>query len=93
MSIVGKSEVRVDAFDKATGRTKYYEDRMPSGALYARIKHSEIAHGYVKSIDTSAAEAIEGVVKVLTCRTLPSRRQVTRGPWTPGIRILRTGTC
>ena len=49
MSIVGKSEVRVDAFDKATGRTKYYEDRMPSGALYARIKHSEIAHGYVKS--------------------------------------------
>ena len=61
MSIVGKSEVRVDAFDKATGRTKYYEDRMPSGALYARIKHSEIAHGYVKSIDTSAAEAIEGV--------------------------------
>ena len=96
MSIVGKSEVRVDAFDKATGRTKYYEDRMPSGALYARIKHSEIAHGYVKSIDTSAAEAIEGVVKVLTCfdvPDLPSRRQVTRGPWTPGIRILRTGTC
>ena len=33
MSIVGKSEVRVDAFDKATGRTKYYEDRMPAGAL------------------------------------------------------------
>ena len=40
MSIVGKSEIRVDAFDKATGRTKYYEDRMPQGALYVRIKHS-----------------------------------------------------
>ena len=25
---------------KATGRTKYYEDRMPAGALYVRIKHS-----------------------------------------------------
>ena len=24
MSKVGKSEIRVDAFDKATGRTKYY---------------------------------------------------------------------
>ena len=35
MSKVGKSEIRVDAFDKATGRTKYYEDRMPAGALYA----------------------------------------------------------
>ena len=30
MSKVGRSEVRVDAFDKATGRTKYYEDRMPA---------------------------------------------------------------
>ena len=28
MSKVGKSEIRVDAFDKVTGRTTYYEDRM-----------------------------------------------------------------
>ena len=42
---VGRSEIRVDAFDKASGRTKYYEDRIPAGALYVRIKHSEIAHG------------------------------------------------
>ena len=41
MSItVGKSVARVDAFDKVTGRTKYYEDRMPAGALYIRIKHA-----------------------------------------------------
>ena len=66
MSIVGKSEIRVDAYDKATGRTKYYEDRMPQDALYVRIKHSTIAHGYVKSVDTSEAEAIPGVVRVLT---------------------------
>ena len=26
MGEVGKSQVRVDAYDKATGRTKYYED-------------------------------------------------------------------
>ena len=60
MSKVGKSEIRVDAFDKVTGRTKYYEDRMPAGALYARIKHSTIAHGFVKSVDKSAAENIPG---------------------------------
>ena len=48
MSItVGKIVARVDAFDKVTGRTKYYEDRMPAGALYIRIKHAEIAHGFV----------------------------------------------
>ena len=71
MSKVGKSEIRVDAFDKVTGRTKYYEDQMPNGALYVRIKHSTIAHGFVKSIDKSAAEAIPGVVKVLTCFDVP----------------------
>ena len=68
---VGKSVTRVDAYDKVTGRTKYYEDRMPAGALYIQVKHAEIAHGFVKSIDTAAAEAIDGVVKVLTCFDVP----------------------
>lgn len=36
MGEVGKSQVRVDAFDKATGRTKYCEDLMPQNALYVR---------------------------------------------------------
>ena len=64
MSKVGKSEIRVDAFDKVTGRTKYYEDQMPNGALYVRIKHSTIAHGFVKSIDKSAAEATDIMLQV-----------------------------
>ena len=55
MAITGKSEIRVDAFDKATGRTKYYDDLAPSDALIVRVKHSTIAHGFVKSVDTSAA--------------------------------------
>lgn len=67
MAITGKSEIRVDAFDKATGRTKYYDDLAPSDALIVRVKHSTIAHGFVKSVDTSAAEQIPGVVKILTC--------------------------
>jgi xanthine dehydrogenase molybdenum-binding subunit len=82
MAEVGKKEVRVDAFDKVTGRTKYYEDLMPHEALYARIKHSTIAHGIVKSVDTSAAEAIDGVVKVITCLEVPDRPFPTAGhPW------------
>ncbi len=82
MSKVGKSEVRVDAFDKATGRTKYYEDRIPPGALYVRIKHAEKAHAVVRSIDTSAAAAIPGVVKVLTCFDVPDIPFPTAGhPW------------
>ena len=80
--LVGRSEVRVDAFDKVTGRTKYYEDRMPGDALYVRIKHSTIAHGFVKNIDTSCAEKIPGVVKVLTCFDVPDIPFPTAGhPW------------
>ncbi len=82
MSKAYKSEPRVDAFDKVTGRTKYYEDMIPADALYVRIKHAEIAHAMVKSIDTEAAEKIPGVVKVLTCFDVPDIPFPTAGhPW------------
>ena len=55
MNIVGRIEVRVDALDKATGRTKYYDDLAPKDALIVRVKHSTIAHGFVKSVDISKA--------------------------------------
>ena len=96
MAITGKSEIRVDAFDNATGRTKYYDDLAPSDALIVRVKHSTIAHGFVKSVDTSAAEQIPGVVKILTCFDAPDRpfpRRATRGRWIRGIRTWPTGTC
>ena len=82
MSIVGKSEVRVDAFDKATGRAKYYDDLAPSDALVVKIKHSTIAHGFVRAVHTEAAAAIEGVVKILTCFDAPDTPFPTAGhPW------------
>ena len=39
-----------------------------------------IAHGFVKSIDKSAAEAIPGVVKVLTCFDVPEHLLPDGGP-------------
>ena len=96
MGIVGNSEVRVDAFDKATGRTKYYEDLVPADALYVRIKHSTIAHGFVKSVDLSEAEKIKGVVRsspASTFRISRSRRRATRGRWIPDIRTSPTAIC
>ncbi len=79
---VGKSVIRVDAYEKATGRAKYTDDLCDRSALVAKICHSTIAHGYVKSIDTSAAEAIPGVVKVLTCFDVPDIPFPTAGhPW------------
>ena len=80
--VVGKSIPRVDAYDKAAGRAQYTDDLCGASALVAKIKHAEIAHGCVRSIDTSAAEAIPGVVKVLTCFDVPPYQFPTAGhPW------------
>ena len=64
---IGAPVIRQDAHDKAIGRTKYVDDRCDSGALCTRILHSTVANGIVKSIDTSEAEKVPGVVRVFTC--------------------------
>jgi xanthine dehydrogenase molybdenum-binding subunit len=80
--VVGTSVKRVDAIDKVTGRARYTDDLADKSALIVKIYHSTIAHGMVKSVDTSAAEAIPGVVKVLTCFDVPDRPFPTAGhPW------------
>ena len=79
---VGQSKIRVDAFDKATGRAKYTDDLCDRSALVTRIVHSTIAHGMVKSVDTAAAEQTPGVVKVFTCFDVPDIPFPTAGhPW------------
>lgn len=82
MSQIGKSVPRVDGYDKVTGRTRYCDDLAPRDALIVKIKHAEIAHGYVRSMDISAALAIEGVEKIVTCFDVPDRPFPTAGhPW------------
>ena len=81
-NIVGKSVVRVDAYEKAAGRAKYMDDLCDRSALVVRICHASIAHGYVKAIDTAEAAAIPGVVKILTCFDVPDIPFPTAGhPW------------
>jgi putative selenate reductase molybdopterin-binding subunit len=57
-----------DARKIVTGETRYtadYQERFPDLAEGTVIR-SEIAHGYVTNIDTSAAEAMDGVYAVIT---------------------------
>lgn len=79
---VGKSVPRIDAYDKVTGRAKYTDDLVEKNALVGKICHSTIANGLVTKIDTSEAEKIPGVVKVLTCFDVPNLPFPTAGhPW------------
>ncbi|MFA6785148.1 MAG: xanthine dehydrogenase family protein molybdopterin-binding subunit, partial [Sphaerochaeta sp.] len=63
---VGKSELRPDAKAKLTGEACYVSDMMLPGMLYAQVKKSPHARAKILSIDTSKAEALQGVRAVLT---------------------------
>jgi len=76
---IGKSIKRVDAFDKVTGRAQYTDDLVLNNALIAKVLHSTIANGVVKSIDITEALKIEGVVKIVTCFDVPNITFPTAG--------------
>ncbi|MFA5624040.1 MAG: molybdopterin cofactor-binding domain-containing protein [Bradymonadales bacterium] len=63
---VGGSAVRKDAMEKALGTARYVPDMSVEGMLHAKIKVSPHASARIVRIDTSKAEAMEGVRAVLT---------------------------
>lgn len=80
--MIGKSIPRVDAYDKVTGRAKFTDDLILDKCLVAKVYHAAIGNGIVTSIDTSEAEALEGVVKVVTFKDVPDHCYPTPGhPW------------
>ncbi|SHH18890.1 xanthine dehydrogenase subunit XdhA [Clostridium grantii] len=76
---IGKSIKRVDAFDKVTGRAQYTDDFQINNSLVAKIMHSTIANGRVKSIDISEAVKLKGVIKIITCFDVPDIKFPTAG--------------
>lgn len=64
--VVGTRPPRPDGVDKVTGRALYGADLSAPGMLVAHILRSPHAHAEIVSIDTSAAEALQGVKAVVT---------------------------
>ena len=65
-NVVGTRPVRHDGADKVTGRALYGADFDTAGLLHGKILRSPHAHARIKSIDTSAAEALPGVAAIVT---------------------------
>src|SRR6516162_10059174 len=65
-SQIGRSLPRLEARDKVTGRAEYTHNLRLPGMLFGRIFRSTVAHGRIRSIDTSAAKAVPGVYLVVT---------------------------
>ena len=72
LDFVGKSTVRIDGVEKVSGAARYVDD-MDFGPdlLHAEIVESPYANARIKGIDTSAAEAVPGVTKVVTGKDFP----------------------
>jgi 4-hydroxybenzoyl-CoA reductase subunit alpha len=62
----------VDAAGKTTGAGKYTDDLSLPGMLIGRILHSPYPHARIRSVDTSRAEKLEGVVAVVTGKDAPN---------------------
>jgi len=71
-SIIGKPIAMVDAAGKTTGAGKYADDFKLPGMLVGKILHSPYPHARIKSIDTSGAKALDGVVAVVTGEDAPN---------------------
>jgi len=61
----------VDAAEKTTGSGHYTDDLSVPGMLVGKILHSPYPHARIKSIDTSRAEKLEGVVAVVIGKDAP----------------------
>jgi CO/xanthine dehydrogenase Mo-binding subunit len=63
---IGKSLNRVEDPRFLRGEGRYVDDIVLPGMLHAAIKRSPLAHARITRLDTSKAEALPGVVRVLT---------------------------
>lgn len=69
--VIGTRPIRHDGVDKVTGRAIYGADIQLTGLLFGAIKRSPHPHARIKNIDTSRAEAHQGVRAVVTAHDLP----------------------
>lgn len=80
--ILGTSPVRPDGYGKVTGRDQFGPDVLLPGMVYAKILRSPYPHARILRVDTSKAEALPGVLAVVTGRDFPeltSREAVDAG--------------
>lgn len=68
---IGRSVSRVDARAKVTGEAAYPADLVMEDMLQAKVLFAGRPHGRILAIDTMEAEAVPGVVTILTAKDVP----------------------
>ncbi|MFP4322953.1 MAG: xanthine dehydrogenase family protein molybdopterin-binding subunit, partial [Anaerolineales bacterium] len=71
LAAVSRSVNPVGVVEKVTGEAKFTDDYVFPKMLVARTLRSRYPHAEIRGIDTTQAEALPGVVAVLTARDVP----------------------
>src|SRR3972149_11249750 len=64
--VIGKRLAKLDAPEKVTGAVQYLPDMEAPRMVHGAILRAAVPHGRIRRIDTSRAEALPGVVGVIT---------------------------
>ena len=71
-NLLGKNFTPPDIRGKVTGKARYAEDFRVEGMVFAKMLLSPVPHARVTRLDTSEAEAMDGVLGVLTADDVPA---------------------
>ena len=74
---LGGLDGNIDAAGHVTGKSIYVDDiPVMQGMLFVKVFDSPVAHGKIASIDFSAAELMEGIVKIFSYKDIPGENQI-----------------
>ena len=73
---IGTSGLRYEACDLSLGDRPFIDDMAPPGLLHGTVRLADYARADVVAIDTTAAEAVEGVERVLTAADVTGELRV-----------------
>jgi 4-hydroxybenzoyl-CoA reductase alpha subunit len=88
LNVIGTRQRKTDGLEKSTGRARYTDDLVLPGMLHGKILRSPHPHALIRSIDTSAAQALPGVFAVVTGSEMPIPFGII--VWTPDENALAT---
>lgn len=71
--VIGTRVAKLDAFEKVTGSVRYLPDLEVSGMVWGKILRTPVPHARIRRIDTGKAEALAGVLGVVTAANVEQR--------------------
>lgn len=83
LDFIGKPIGKIDGAALVSGEPVFVEDKVQPNAYALHVLRSPFAHAYVKSIDTSEAEALEGVERIITAFNCPDVYYMQAGQGNP----------